>query len=99
MIVRVVVPLPVSEAGLKLQALSDGRPLQDAPLNCTPATKPFTAVSVRITVPDAPWLGTFTKVEPALRTDTLPALGGDLPLIYTDGIALCWLPRHYATFV
>lgn len=73
-IVRVVVPLPGSEAGLKLQALSDGKPEQDAPLNWIPPAKPFTAVTVRVSVPDPPTLGTVTKVAPSVKMKS-PAVG------------------------
>ena len=66
-IVRVVVPLPGSEAGLNLHALSGGKPAQDEPLNWTVLAKPFNAVRVRVTVPEAPWVGTATKVAPAVR--------------------------------
>jgi len=53
-IVRVVVPLPASEVGLKLQVLSDGRPEQEEPLNWSAPVKPFTEVTVNFKDPEAP---------------------------------------------
>ena len=71
--VRVVVPLPGSEAGLKLHELSEGRPEQEEPVNWSSPAKPFTAVTVRVRVPDDPWVGKVTKVALSVIEKSLAA--------------------------
>ena len=53
MIVRVVLPLPVTEAGMKLQVLSAGRPAHE---KVTVPVNPFVAATESIAVPVCPGL-------------------------------------------
>jgi hypothetical protein len=50
--VSVVVPLPVIDAGLKLQLLRAGKPAQDPEVKLTVPLKPDRGLTVKVRVPD-----------------------------------------------
>jgi hypothetical protein len=73
LIVRVVVPLPGIDAGLKLQVASDGRPVHEVAPNWMLPGTPSTAVTVKVKVPDVPGLATVTVLAPAERAKSATA--------------------------
>ena len=56
---EVVVPLRVTEAGEKLQLLSDGNPVQEVGAKLSVPVNPFMAVNVSVVEPEPPGLETM----------------------------------------
>jgi len=69
--VSLVVPLPATEAGLKLQLAPVGRPEHDDEPNWRVPAKPSTAVTVRVRLPESPGADTVTLVALAVRAKSL----------------------------
>ena len=65
--VRVVVPVPGSEAGLKVQVLSEGKPAHDEAPNWMVPGRAFRAVTVKAKSADAPGAVTVTVLTLAVR--------------------------------
>ncbi len=88
-IVRLVTPLPETEAGLNAQIVSAGKPEHDAGEKFTVPLKPFIPVMVRAAVTNVPEWGMVIagwadnrKSDPALMTLTATAaesLGRNVP--------------------